>query len=146
MNILTSIRHVAGATLLLAGLAVAVAAVLWGVYRFTRFGLATRAAADNDKGALLAGLSPDRLGIVNWAVAAVLGGVAVVLIEPIAGLNPTTTPLLVVPALAAALLGGLRSFGLATVAGLGIGMVQSLILGWAVSPSTTWLPDWLPDI
>jgi len=130
--------------LLLAGLAVAVAAVLWGVYRFTRFGLATRAAADNDKGALLAGLSPDRLGIVNWAVAAVLGGVAVVLIEPIAGLNPTTTPLLVVPALAAALLGGLRSFGLATVAGLGIGMVQSLILGWAVSPSTTWLPDWLP--
>ena len=130
--------------LLLAALAVTVAAVLWAVYRFTRFGLATRAAADNDKGALLAGLSPDRLGIVNWAVAAVLGGLAVVLIEPIAGLNPTTTPLLVVPALAAALLGGLRSFGLATAAGLGIGMVQSLILGWAVSPSTTWLPDWVP--
>lgn len=129
--------------LLLAALAVGVALVLGAVFRFTRFGLATRASADNDKGALLIGLSPDRLGMANWAVAAVLAGAAVVLIEPIAGLNPTTTPLLVVPALAAALLGGLRSFAVATMAGLGIGMVQSLTLGWAVDPATDWLPDWV---
>lgn len=129
--------------LLLAALAVGVALVLGAVFRFTRFGLATRASADNDKGALLIGLSPDRLGMANWAVAAVLAGAAVVLIEPIAGLNPTTTPLLVVPALAAALLGGLRSFAVATMAGLGIGMAQSLILGWAVDPATDWLPDWV---
>lgn len=129
--------------LLLAALAVGVALALGAVFRFTRFGLATRASADNDKGALLIGLSPDRLGMANWAVAAVLAGAAVVLIEPIAGLNPTTTPLLVVPALAAALLGGLRSFAVATMAGLGIGMVQSLILGWAVDPATSWLPDWV---
>ena len=129
--------------LLLGAGAVVVALVLGAVFRFTRFGLATRAAADNEKGALLGGLSPDRLGVVNWALATVLAGVAVVLIEPISGISPTTTPLLVVPALAAALLGGLRSFAVATVAGLGIGMLQSLILGLAVSPDSDWVPDWL---
>jgi len=130
--------------LLLGAGAIVVAAVLGLVFRHTRFGLATRAANQNEKGALLGGLSPNRLGMANWALATVLAGVAVVLIEPISGLNPTTTPLLVVPALAAALLGGLRSFGIATAAGLGIGMLQSLILGWAVAPGTTWVPDWLP--
>jgi branched-chain amino acid transport system permease protein len=130
----------------LAALAVVVAAGLGAVFRWTRFGLATRAAATNDKGALLAGLAPDRLAVAIWAGAGVLAGLSVVLIEPIAGLDPTTTPLLVVPALAAALLGGLRSFAVATAAGLGIGMVQSLLLGVAVDPATTWLPTWLPVI
>jgi branched-chain amino acid transport system permease protein len=130
----------------LAALAMSVAVMLGAVFRFTRFGLATRAAATNEKGALLAGLAPDRLAVVNWALAGLLAAVAVILIEPIAGLDATTTPLLVVPALAAALLGGLRSFAMATAAGLGIGMLQSLILGIAVDPGTTWLPGWLPVI
>jgi branched-subunit amino acid ABC-type transport system permease component len=130
--------------LLLAGLVILVAAVLGAVFRFTRFGLATRAAAGNEKGALLLGISPDRLASVCWAIASVLAGFAVILIEPIAGLNATTTTLLVIPALAAALLGGLESFALTTAAGLGIGMVQSLVLGWSVRPDTRWIPDWLP--
>jgi branched-subunit amino acid ABC-type transport system permease component len=130
--------------LILAGLVVLVAALLGAVFWFTRFGLATRAAAGNEKGALLLGISPDRLASVCWAAASVLAGVAVILIEPIAGLNPTTTTLLVIPALAAALLGGLESFAVTTAAGLAIGMVQSLILGWSVRPDTRWIPDWLP--
>ncbi len=130
--------------LILAGLVVVMALVLGAVFRFTRFGLATRAAAGNEKGALLLGISPDRLASVCWAVASVLAGFAVILIEPIAGLSATTTTLLVIPALAAALLGGLESFAITTAAGLGIGMVQSLILGWSVRPDTRWIPDWIP--
>ena len=130
--------------LALGALAVVTAVVLAAIFRFTRFGLASRAADSNEKGALLLGISPDRLGSVCWALASALGGIAIVLIEPIAGISPTTTPLLVIPALAAALLGRLESFGVATAAGLIIGMVQSLILGYAVRPSTTWIPDWLP--
>jgi branched-chain amino acid transport system permease protein len=84
---------------LLVALVVVATAVLTLLYRFTRFGLATRATAGDEKGALLLGISPDRLGAVNWAMASTLAGVAVVLIEPIAGLDPTTTTLLVVPAL-----------------------------------------------
>lgn len=141
--------HVLGTTVtlnrvLLAVGVVVVALVLGAVFHYTRFGLAARAAAGNEKGALLLGISPDRLGAVSWALAAMLAGVAVVLIEPISGIDPTTTPLLVVPALAAALLGRLDSFAIATAAGLAIGMVQSLIFGYAVRPDTTWIPEWLP--
>lgn len=130
--------------LLLAALVVVVTLALAALFRFTRFGLATRAAAGNEKGALLVGIAPDRLGALNWALASMLAGVAVILIEPIAGIHPTTTTLLVVPALAAALLGRLQSFAVTAAAGLGIGMVQSLILGYAVRPDTTWIPAWLP--
>jgi ABC-type branched-subunit amino acid transport system permease subunit len=130
--------------LILAAAAVVVAVVLGVIYRRTRFGLATRAAADDEVGALLSGVNPDRAAVVNWMVAGVLGGAAVIAIEPITGVNDTTTPLLVVPALAAALVGGLTSFGLATVAGLAIGATQSLILGVAVDTGTPSLPGWLP--
>jgi branched-chain amino acid transport system permease protein len=130
--------------LLLAGLVVVVTGLLVLVFQTTRFGLATRAAAGSEKAAVLAGISPDRVAAVNWMVASVLAGFAVILIEPIAGLDPAATSLLVVPALAAALLGGLSSFVATAAAGLAIGMVQSLVLGHAVRPSTTWIPEWIP--
>lgn len=130
--------------LLLAGLVVVVTALLVVIFQRTRFGLMTRAAADDEKGAVLAGVSPDRVAAVNWALASVLAGFAVILIEPIAGLDPATTSLLVVPALAAALLGGLSSFVATAAAGLAIGMVQSLVLGYVVRPDTNWIPGWVP--
>ncbi|HKY14874.1 MAG TPA: ABC transporter permease [Microthrixaceae bacterium] len=128
----------------LAAFAIGGAAVLTFVYRRTRFGLVTRAAASSDKGALLTGLRPDRAAAGNWVLSTVLAGVAVVLIEPISGLDPTTTSLLVVPALGAALLGGLASFWITTGAGLGIGIAQAMLLGYLVRPGTTWVPSWLP--
>ena len=130
--------------LLLAGFAIAASIALSVVFSYTRFGHITRAAADTDKGALLIGLRPDRVGALNWALATMLAGAAVVLIEPIAGLDPSTTSLLVVPALAAALVGGLQGFGVAVAAGLGIGVVQSVILGYVVRPDATWIPLWIP--
>lgn len=39
----------------LVGTAAIFTAVLWGVYRFTRFGMATRAAAENERGTALLG-------------------------------------------------------------------------------------------
>ena len=130
--------------LLLAGIVVVVTALLVVVFHRTRFGLVTRAAADNEKAAVLAGISPDRVAAFNWMLASVLAGFAVILIEPIAGLDPAMTSLLVVPALAAALLGGLSSFVITAAAGLAIGMIQSLVLGYAVRPDTTWIPGWIP--
>ena len=130
--------------LLLAAFAVVVTAALALVFTRTRFGLATRAAADNERGAVLIGLSPDRLGVVNWMVASVLAGLAVIVIEPINGLDASLTPLLVVPAVAAALAGRLSSFAVTTAAGLAIGMTQSAILGWTTRAGSGSLPHWLP--
>jgi ABC-type branched-subunit amino acid transport system ATPase component/branched-subunit amino acid ABC-type transport system permease component len=130
--------------ILLAVLALGVAAVLAAVFRWTRFGLATRAAAENETAAVLSGHSPDRLAAANWVIASVLAGVAVILIASVTKqLDPLSTSMLVVPALAAMLLGGLRSFMLTTVAGLAIGMLQSGVLNY--STRAEWLPGWLPQ-
>jgi branched-chain amino acid transport system permease protein len=126
----------------LLGLVVVATAALAIVFHATRFGLATRGASESEKGAVLLGHSPVQLASVNWMIASVLAGAAVIFIAPIAGLNPGTTSLLIVPALAAALLGGFRSFGLTTAAGLAIGMLQSEILN--LRTEFSWIPhlDW----
>ena len=124
--------------LLLAAVVVAAAAVLWAVYRFTRFGLASRAAADDTIGIALAGWSPDRLAATNWVVASVLAGAGGILVAPVTGLDPVTTTLLVVPALAAALVGRLVSFGATVASALALGMAQSLIL--LLQDNYAWLP------
>ncbi|MCC5953510.1 MAG: ABC transporter permease [Acidimicrobiia bacterium] len=123
----------------LLALVVCATAALALVFRYTRFGLATRAAAESERGAVLLGHSPERLAAVNWMAASVLAGAAMILVAPIAGLNPATSSLLIVPALAAVLLGGLSSFVATTAAGLTIGMVQSELLN--LRATTSWMPD-----
>jgi ABC-type branched-subunit amino acid transport system permease subunit len=113
--------------LLAAGVvAAAVAISLLG--KFTNFGLATKANAENETGAILLGIHADRIGALNWVLATVLAGTAMILAAPILNsLDPPTTSLLIVPALGAALLGRFRSIGVAAAVGLGIGMLMSEI-------------------
>ena len=78
------------------------------VYRYTRFGLATRAGAENDRGAALTGISANRIAAQNWVIATVLAGVAGILIAPVANLDPTSYTLFIVPALACRARGPVR--------------------------------------
>ncbi len=123
----------------LAALTVGVIGVLWLVDRFTRFGLATRATAENERGALVLGLSPTAIGLANWILASVSAGLAIIAAAPLSGLDPAGTSLLIVPALGAALLGGFRSIAVAGLAGIGIGMLQSEILN--LQAGSSWLPE-----
>ncbi len=100
--------------------------VLTVLFRFTRFGLATRASAETEVGALVSGLSPDRIALVNWMISFVVCGIAGVLIAPLVPLVPGTYTLFIVPALAAAVVGRFHSLGWAITAGLGIGALESL--------------------
>lgn len=104
-----------------------IAIALWAWYRYTLFGVATRAAAESERGASLLGYSPDRIACVNWAIGMMLGAFAGVLVAPIVGLAIPNLTLLILPALAAALLGGFHSFAITAVAGIVIGVSQSLI-------------------
>ncbi len=114
--------------LVLAGLVIVLAVALWALFRFTRFGLATRAAAENEKGAVTLGFSPDFLAGTNWVLSTLLAGLLGVLVATVNGsIDPVTITLLIVPALGAALLGNFTSFGIAAAAGLGIAMSQNLI-------------------
>ncbi|MFZ2509848.1 MAG: branched-chain amino acid ABC transporter permease, partial [Gordonia sp. (in: high G+C Gram-positive bacteria)] len=115
-------------------------AVLAGlVLRYTRFGIATEAAAESEKGALVTGLSPDRIAVANWALSSATAGIGGVLIAPMVPLNPVAYTMFIVPALAAALVGNFSSVGLTVLAGLLIGMLQSEATKLQVSY------DWIPD-
>jgi branched-chain amino acid transport system permease protein len=112
---------------ILAGIVIAVAAALAALYRWTRFGLATRAASENELSAMLGGLSANELSMVNTLLASVVAGAVGVLAASVTQLDAISLPLQVVPALAAALLARLTSFGIACAAGLGIGIINSEI-------------------
>ncbi|MCU1395529.1 MAG: transporter [Ilumatobacteraceae bacterium] len=131
-------QAIRGDRLWFAAAVVAIAVVLWAVFRFTRFGLATRAAAETEKGALVTGLSPERIALSNWAISAVVSGIAGILISPIVPIIPISYTLFIVPALAAALVGGFTSVGPAVAAGLVIGMLQSDLT--FVQTKYSWFP------
>jgi branched-chain amino acid transport system permease protein len=112
---------------ILAAIVIALAAGLAALYRWTRFGLATRAASENQAAAMLAGLSPNALSMANTLLASVIAGSIGILAAAITQLDSSTLPLQIVPALAAALLARFTSFGLACAAGIGIGVLNSLM-------------------
>ncbi len=124
--------------LLLAGTIIGLGIVLTVLFRFTRFGLATRASAETEVGALVSGLSPDRIALVNWIISFVVCGLAGILIAPLVPLQPGTYTLFIVPALAAAVVGRFHSLGWAIAAGLGIGMLESLSV--YVNGVHSWFP------
>ncbi|MGI9028781.1 MAG: ABC transporter permease, partial [Ilumatobacteraceae bacterium] len=138
-NFLGLERAVPSNTLWAAGIALATGIVLWALFRFTRFGLATRAAAGNEEGAVLLGYSPQKLAAVNWVIAAVVAAFSAIMVGPLQGsLTPIGLSALVVAALGAALIGGLKSIIVATIAGLLLGAAQSLLQFWSGR-------DWFPE-
>ena len=122
----------------LAVVIVALATVVALVYHFTRFGVATEAAAESEKGAFVTGLSPDRIALSNWALSSVIAGLGGILIAPIVPLSPIAYTMFIVPALAAALVGNFSSMALAVAAGLGIGILQAE--GTHLQSLYTWIP------
>jgi branched-chain amino acid transport system permease protein len=123
---------------LLAAIVIAAAAVLAALYRWSRFGLATRAAAEDEVSAMLVGLSPSRLSMANTLLACLVAGGLGVLAASITALDWQTLPLQIVPALAAALFARFTSFGIACAVGLLLGMAQAVLLYYLAPQS--WYP------
>lgn len=113
--------------LYLAGITLSLAGALWAMARYTRFGSLVQAVADSEKGVALLGYSPDFLSGATWVLGSVLAALGGILIVSITGTDSLALTLLVIPALAAALLARFSNFLLVAVAGLGIGVAQSLL-------------------
>ncbi len=113
--------------ILLVVVAVALTAVVWLVYQRTLFGLATRGAAESEKGAAVTGYSQARLAAINWMIGSVLAGVGGILITPIARLNALQLSLLIAPALAAALLGRFENLWMVFAGGMLLGVGETVI-------------------
>ena len=132
--------HVPADRFVLAALVVVVAVLLWALGRFTRFGLSSRAAAEDQDAAALLGYSPDRLGAISWMLAAVIAGLFGILAAPITSVTPTNFSLFIIPALAAAATARFNSFGIAVGVGLAIGMLDSLLIRVESLSAFGWLP------
>ncbi|MGB0112620.1 MAG: hypothetical protein WBP59_05325, partial [Ilumatobacteraceae bacterium] len=125
----------------LAGIAIAIGAIAWGTFRFTRLGLITRAAAENEKGAVLLGYSPTRLAAGNFVAASLLGALVVILASPMIQLSSTVfTFAFLIPALGAAMVGRFRSVWPTVITGLVIGMVQSTFT--KLQGDVSWFPQY----
>jgi ABC-type branched-subunit amino acid transport system ATPase component/ABC-type branched-subunit amino acid transport system permease subunit len=127
----------------LLGIAIAITVALYTVTKFTVIGLAVTAAAENQRAASSLGWSPDFFAVLTWALGGMLAATAGILIVPSTGLLVTNLTLLVIPAMAAALLGNFVSYPLTLLAAIVIGVGQSLISNYATQPG---LSDSLPFI
>jgi ABC-type branched-subunit amino acid transport system permease subunit len=131
--------NVPGDRLWLTGLVLLSSGALAAVYRYTLFGLATRAAAANPKGAALSGRSPEWIALGNWTLASAIAGAFGVLVAPLMAISPGSVTLLVVPALAAAVVARFTSFWTASLTGLLLGMVEGVLV--SLQTKHSWLPQ-----
>lgn len=111
--------------LYMAGIALISTLLLWAAYRFTRLGLATQAVSQSERGASLLGYSPTAISAFNWALGSALAALAGAFIAPLTTLDTATMPLVVLPALAAALIGRFSSFWITTLAAFGIAWAET---------------------
>ena len=106
---------------------VATVAALWALFKYTKLGLAMRAAAVNPAEARLVGVRVTWMLSLGWGLAAALGAVAGMLAAPSVFLDPNLMAALLIYAFAAAVLGGIDSPVGAVVGGLTLGVGLNLI-------------------
>ncbi|TFV48457.1 branched-chain amino acid ABC transporter permease [Blastococcus sp. TF02A-35] len=121
LGVSVSVRSI-GTTVVIVVAMVAVQALFVG----TKLGLALRAVAINPQSAAYSGLPVERLLMVGWGIAAVLGAVAGALVAPQLTLTPGMLDNALVYALAAVILGGLTSPVGVVVAAWLIGVLENL--------------------
>jgi branched-chain amino acid transport system permease protein len=104
-----------------------VVALLWVFFRFTKLGLAMRAAAVGPGPSRLLGVRVGWMLALGWGFAAVLGAVSGMMVAPIVFLDPSMMQAVLIYAFAAAVLGGIESPGGAVVGGLALGVAINLL-------------------
>lgn len=103
-----------------------VLALLFVFFRYTRIGLAMRAAAENPASAALVGIRVGWMVALGWGMAAAIGAIAGVLIAPIVFLEPNMMLSILLYGFAGAVLGGLSSPGGAVAGGFAVGIIENL--------------------
>ncbi len=108
------------------GATVAMLVFLFLFFRYTRIGLAMRAAAANPESARLVGIRVDWMLALGWGMAASIGAVAGMLIAPVVFLEPNMMSSILLYGFAGAVVGGLTSPGGAVFGGVLVGIIENL--------------------
>ncbi len=98
--------------------------------RFSRYGMAIRAAAENGDRATLLGIPVPRLDTIVWSLAALLSALAILLRVPVLGFSGFQTVSgggtdILLRTLAAAVIGGMESLPITAIAAVGIGIFDA---------------------
>ncbi|MFT5564356.1 MAG: branched-chain amino acid transport system permease protein [Myxococcota bacterium] len=117
--------------------------ILFAFFRYSRIGLAMRAAAFDQEVAMAQGINVGTVFALSWAMAAALAAVAGVFLAGESGVTQTTF-IAGFKALPAIILGGLDSIGGAVIGGIAIGVVEAAFAvyqGSGVGQYAPWLGD-----
>jgi branched-chain amino acid transport system permease protein len=123
----TGTPYVGAHDLLVLGVTVAELLAMFAFFRYTKLGLAMRAAALNPSSARLVGIRVGWMLALGWGMAGALGAVAGMLIAPIVYLDPGMMLGVLLYAFASAMLGGLNNPGGAVAGALIFGVMENLV-------------------
>jgi branched-chain amino acid transport system permease protein len=114
--------------------AIAFATALFALFRFSLFGKAIRACADNYTGALVVGLNVKRLYALTFGLGAACVGAAGSMMTLIVDVTPNIGPAYTLLAFVIVITGGLGSMAGALVGGMLIGLTEAMA-GLLFTPS-----------
>ncbi|OYU91655.1 MAG: branched-chain amino acid ABC transporter permease [Bradyrhizobiaceae bacterium PARB1] len=101
--------------------------LLFLFFRYTRVGLAMRAAAVMPESARLVGINTSWMIALGWGMAAAIGSIAGMLIAPVVFLEPNMMGGVLIYGFAAAVVGGLSSPLGAVIGGFLVGIFENLV-------------------
>lgn len=116
-------------TLWILGILLLVFAALMVFFRFTIVGKAVKACSYNRRAAQIVGINVNRMVLLSFGLSAFIGGIAGVIVTPIALVSYDRGALLGLKGFGTAIFGGLGSMGGAVAAGLIIGLLEAYAAG-----------------
>jgi branched-subunit amino acid ABC-type transport system permease component/ABC-type branched-subunit amino acid transport system ATPase component len=115
---------------------------LWLLLSRTRLGLEMRADVDRRQLAMLRGIDSTRVSRVAWILTMMLAGLGGILLAPLLGMDNTLYTFVVLGALAAVVVGRMRSLPIVFAGGILLGIIQNLVAGYG----TDFLPSFLANL
>ncbi|QIM16249.1 branched-chain amino acid ABC transporter permease [Leucobacter insecticola] len=128
-------------TVVMAALAITVAAACSILLRKTTVGTKLRALSERPTTAELIGIAAKPLSIGVWAVTGAISAITIMVIAPSQSNDAISLSMLIIPAAAAALLGGFRRLDLAVVGGLSLGIITGIV---AQIPAVSFVRNFIP--
>lgn len=125
LSVPLGVAVVNGTQILSVALAATVTAATAIVLRFTKIGTAMRGLADDREISAMLGVPVRRVEMVAWLSFGILASISGLLLASLSGLSAVGLTFLVIPSLAAAVVGRLTSLSVTFVAAIVIGVVQS---------------------
>lgn len=112
--------------LIILGIGLAIALLLWVFTHHTRIGLSLRAIAQDEQAAMMLGINSDRTAMISMAVGSALAGLAAVTILPLGNVSVEAGYKVLIHALAICIVGGLGSWAGSILAAFAIGFAMKI--------------------